>query len=144
MCCCSTIVGTPVVCNGRPGNQKQPCRATVCVALKIQTAHGFEKDLRRQVLSHFPVPHMTIHEAIDAVFILLIKELKLLYLCSHCHSHCVLPHIIPPRVIVSLYTSSEELRDRYYLELRPPALARGRNSWIDQCLRSPLPSKDGP
>jgi hypothetical protein len=80
-------VGTPVVSNGRQSNPKQPSPPTARALLKIQSAHGFEKDLRGKVLSFLLVPHVTVDEAIDQVKMLLRVQITLLFLYHCCRLH---------------------------------------------------------
>src|SRR6266566_6661329 len=96
MGCCSTIVGTPVVNNGRTGNPKQPGPAMVCATLRVKTTHGFEKDLWRQVLSLLVGPHVAVNVAVDQVKMLLREDLTVLffYPCSRLHAQILISELI--------------------------------------------------
>src|SRR6266700_2558616 len=74
-----TIVSAPVIGNGRPGNLEQPLLYTLHAAFLVDSAHGFYKYLRRQILGLFPVANLAVDIAINQAQILLIQRLKFLH-----------------------------------------------------------------
>src|SRR5215467_565034 len=64
----------------------------VHATLRIEGTHGFEKDLRRQVLSLLLVPHITVDIAVDQVEMLLREELAVLCFrpCNRLHAQLLL------------------------------------------------------
>src|SRR5215467_1212767 len=63
----------------------------VHATLRIEGTHGFEKDLRRQVLSLLLVPHITVDIAIDQVEMLLREEFTVLCFCPCDRLHAQFP-----------------------------------------------------